>query len=139
VRRVFVDAVFWVARTNEADDWHRLAIRHEAALDAARVPLVTTEEVLVEMLASFSRAGWRARERVVANVHDIMADPNVLVLPQSHDSFMAGLELYEQRLDKGYSLVDCISMQTMRDNGWTEALTYDQHFLQEGFRALLRE
>jgi len=41
------------------------------------------------------------------------------------------------RPDKGYSLVDCISMQTMRREGITDALTHDRHFEQEGFRALL--
>jgi predicted nucleic acid-binding protein len=38
------------------------------------------------------------------------------------------------RPDKGYSLTDCISMQTMRKEGLTEVLTKDRHFEQEGFR-----
>ena len=42
------------------------------------------------------------------------------------------------RPDKGYSLTDCISMQTMRREGLTEILTNDRHFEQEGFRALFR-
>jgi predicted nucleic acid-binding protein len=40
--------------------------------------------------------------------------------------------------DKGYSLTDCISMQTMRADGITDALTNDVHFEEEGFRALFR-
>jgi predicted nucleic acid-binding protein len=44
-----------------------------------------------------------------------------------------GLKLYQQRLDKGYSLTDCISMNTMRKSGITEVLTHDLHFTQEGF------
>jgi hypothetical protein len=47
--------------------------------------------------------------------------------------------LYIQRPDKGYSLTDCISMQTMRREGLTEALTKDRHFEQEGFQVLFRE
>jgi hypothetical protein len=43
------------------------------------------------------------------------------------------LALYQSRLDKGYSLTDCISMQTMRREGLTEVLTNDRHFEQEGF------
>jgi predicted nucleic acid-binding protein len=58
------------------------------------------------------------------------------VIPQSRSSFLAGLDLYSQRPDKGYSLIDCISMQTMRREGLIEALTNDRHFEQEGFRAL---
>jgi len=48
------------------------------------------------------------------------------------------MTLYEQRPDKGYSLVDCISMQTMRREGVIDVLTNDRHFQQEGFRALFR-
>lgn len=51
---------------------------------------------------------------------------------------MAGLDLYGARPDKGYSLTDCISMQTMRDRGIVEVLTHDHHFEQEGFVLLLR-
>lgn len=60
------------------------------------------------------------------------------VVPQSRQSFLAGLKLYRDRPDKGYSLTDRISMETMRREGLTDVLTNDRHFEQEGFRALLR-
>ncbi|MGO9258364.1 MAG: hypothetical protein ACLQU1_18915 [Bryobacteraceae bacterium] len=47
--------------------------------------------------------------------------------------------MYRSRPDKGYSLVDCISMQTMRNEGLIEVPTNDRHFEQEGFRALFRD
>ncbi len=59
-------------------------------------------------------------------------------MPQSRESLLGGLELFTARPDKHYSLVDCISMQTMRREGISEALTNDRHFEQEGFRALFR-
>ena len=61
------------------------------------------------------------------------------MIPQSRDSFRAGLDLYIRRPDKGYSLTDCISMETMRREGLAEALTDDHHFEQEGFRTLFWE
>jgi predicted nucleic acid-binding protein len=63
----------------------------------------------------------------------------VTVLPQSRDSFLAGLRLYELRLDKAYSLTDCISMEIMRREKLDEVLTHDEHFSQEGFRPLLTQ
>ncbi len=42
----------------------------------------------------------------------------------------------EVLLDKGYSLTDCISMQTMKSFSITEVLTHDKHFAQEGFTVL---
>jgi uncharacterized protein len=71
-------------------------------------------------------------------VFDILQDPGIRVIPQSRATFLAGLELYHARPDKGYSLIDCISMQTMRREGLTDVLTNDRHFEQEGFRALFR-
>lgn len=71
-------------------------------------------------------------------MREILSDDDVLVIPQSHQSFLAGFDLYAARPDKGYSLTDCISMQTMRREGLTDVLTNDRHFEQEGFRALFR-
>ncbi|MEE8302175.1 MAG: hypothetical protein V3S24_07050 [Candidatus Tectomicrobia bacterium] len=48
--------------------------------------------------------------------------------------FLDGISLYESRLDKAYSLTDCISMQIMRRDGLIEGLTNDRHFTQEGFQ-----
>jgi predicted nucleic acid-binding protein len=73
----------------------------------------------------------------VETVREILSGPEVQIM-QSHESFIAGFELYCARPDKGYSLADCISMQTMRREGLTEVLTNDRHFEQEGFRALFR-
>ncbi|MGD0127760.1 MAG: hypothetical protein ABSF46_20545 [Terriglobia bacterium] len=79
------------------------------------------------------------RRKAVTNVQHILDDPGVQVVPQSRESFLSGIALYGARPDKGYSLTDCISMQTMRNKGLTEALTNDRHFEQEGFRALFRD
>ena len=73
------------------------------------------------------------------SVERILASSVIRIIPQSRGSFLAGLHLYRARPDKGYSLTDCISMQTMRNEGITEALTNDRHFEQEGFRALFRD
>ena len=76
---------------------------------------------------------------MASNVEAMLTDPGIRVIPQSHDSFVAGFNLYRARPDKGYSLVDCISMQTMGKEGLTDVLTNDRHFEQEGFRALFRD
>lgn len=77
--------------------------------------------------------------RVVAasTVRKALTNPLVTVLPQSHQSFLSGLVLYEARPDKQYSLTDCVSMEAMRSEGITEVLTNDNHFAQEGFMTLL--
>ena len=57
-------------------------------------------------------APQQMRRKAVANARRILNNPGVRVIPQSHDSFLSGMALYEGRPDKRYSLIDCISMQT---------------------------
>jgi uncharacterized protein len=137
MRPLFADTFYWVALADFTDGAHRraLAFTHERA--ASRI--VTTDEVLAEYLTFFSAAPGTVRREVAESVQGILANPVIGVIPQSRASFLAGLELYAARPDKGYSLVDCISMQTMRKEGLTEVLTNDRHFEQEGFRALFRD
>ena len=134
---VFADTFYWVALGDFADSSHGRAL--ELAEERVASHIISTDEVLVEYLTYFAKAPEQLRRKAVINVHGILADPHVRVIPQSHESFLAGLELYRARPDKGYSLVDCISMHTMRKEGLTEVLTNDRHFEQEGFRALFRD
>jgi len=132
VRIVFAYTFYRIALTLPGDAAYARA--HQVTDD-----ILTTEEVLTEYLTFFSAAPAHLRREVAANVEAMLSDPSVRVIPQSHDSFMAGFGLYRARPDKGYSLVDCISMQTMRHEGLTDVLTNDRHFGQEGFRALFRD
>src|SRR5207249_2490183 len=98
--------------------------------------LITTDEVLTEVLNWFAGAGPYWRSRVTTFVHNLRRDPNVDVLPQTRTGFDDALILYEARLDKGYSLTDCRSMLALRALSITEVLTNDHHFTQEGFTIL---
>lgn len=60
------------------------------------------------------------------------ADSFIEILPQTHESFLAGFRLYRTRPDKGYSLTDCILMAAMRPEGLNEVLTNFEPFTQDG-------
>jgi len=53
-------------------------------------------------------------------------------------TFNAGLDLYRQRVDKDWSLTDCISFAVMQRMSLIDALTTDHHFEQAGFNVLLK-
>lgn len=133
--RVFADAVYWVAIANRKDQWYAKVVVAMRSLRQAT--LVTTEDVFDEFLAHYSGHGPALRRLAAATVEKAMANPLVIVLPQSHHSFVDGLALYKARPDKAYSLTDCISMEAMRQQGISEILTHDSHFTQEGFTILL--
>ena len=133
---VFADTFYWTALTASEDNDHERALKFSQALNPEKI--VTTDEVLTEYLAFFSRAAPSVRRQAGDNVAALIRSTRVVVIPQSRGSFLEGLEFYRARPDKGYSLTDCISMATMLREGLSEALTNDRHFEQEGFRALFR-
>jgi uncharacterized protein len=137
MRQIFADTFYWVALINPVDAWHERVQQMSRSLQ--RCTLVTTEEVLGELLTFYAKSGPLLRQRAVRLVEDILASPDVEIVDQTHRSFELGLKLYKNRLDKGYSLVDCISMNTMEQRGISEVLTHDNHFRQAGFVVLLAD
>ena len=133
-RMLFADAFYWVALINPRDAFHKRVTSFNSSLGTTRV--VTTDEVLTEVLNWYSRFGPRWRSEAATLVHDLRSDPDVDVLPQTRADFDAALALYEARPDKEYSLTDCRSMRAMKSLGLTEVLTNDHHFTQEGFTIL---
>ncbi len=132
---VYADALYYIALLVPRDTLHQAAFDIGSRLGGTRV--ITSEPALVEVLAHVSGLGHFAREEAVGTVGDLRADPNVTIIPQTPELFEDGLTLYRARLDKGYSLTDCMSMSICRRFAITEVLTHDRHFEQEGFAILL--
>ena len=132
---VFADTGYWEALLNPNDQPHAKAIAVSASLGPVRQ--LTSEMVLDELLAALSKIP--VRPSVIKGVEAIRANPNVEVAPQTSLQFGRAFDLYRQMADKEWSLADCASFEIMRERGLTEALAHDQHFVQAGFIALLRE
>jgi predicted nucleic acid-binding protein len=133
-RTLFADAFYWIALLNPRDAFHAAVSSYSHALGRAR--LVTTDEVLTEVLNHYSGAGRYWRVKAAATVRNVRGDPDTDVLPATRADFDAALTLYEARPDKEYSLTDCRSMLALRTLGITDVLTNDHHFTQEGFTIL---
>lgn len=136
MRRLFADTFYWLAISNPADQWHQV-VRAEAER-LGEIHLVTTDEVLSEYLTGMAGLGSWWRKEAVDIVREVLTDRSVTVLSQSRSTFLAGLNLYEKRPDKGYSLTDCISMNSCRNEDITDILTLDHHFEQEGFALAIK-
>lgn len=134
MKTVFADTIYWIATANPKDQWSRAATKAREQLGDTRI--VTTDEVLTEFLTALSKTPSLRRE-AVRFVEEILKNPNVKVIPQSRDSFQKGIDLYNRRSDKKYSLQDCISMNAMNSESIEEILTNDKHFSQEGFVVLM--
>jgi uncharacterized protein len=130
----FADTGYWIALANAGDDLHERARAISRRITAR---LVTTDAVFFEI--GDALCSGRLRAIAAALIEDIRSDPDIVVITVDGPLFERGLALFATRPDKDWGLTDCISFVVMQDRGIIEALAYDQHFVQAGFRALLRE
>jgi predicted nucleic acid-binding protein len=136
MKTLFVDAVYWIALLNPRDALHQRAVSVSRSMD--QVQLVTTEMVLTELLNAFAERGSSFRRAATQLVQRLKQDANTRIVTQTSAQFEDALALYRSRHDKEWSHTDCASFRVMEQEGIAEALTYDRHFEQAGFKALLR-
>ena len=136
MRKIFVDTGYWIAVLNPTDSLHDFANNLTLTLFPSK--LVTSELVLNELLNHYSGSGSRFRETTANLIRQIQEDENIEVISMTSQHFAIAFQLYAQRQDKAWSHTDCSSFCIMEELGITEALTYDKHFEQAGFVALLR-
>ena len=134
MNRLFADTFFFFAFLNADDSAHCEASSFYDTFDGE---LVTTELVLTELADGL--AGISDRQAFIDFHRALRDDRTVKIIPMNRELFSAGIDLYEKRPDKEWSLTDCISFVVMQRDGLTDALTGDRHFEQAGFHALLRE
>ena len=130
---VFADTFYFLALLNHRDP------AHSRAVDASRIAgraFVTTAFVLLELGDALAKMS--TREEFLALHEALSSDPAFTIRPVNSEAYAQGLRLYRDRLDKEWSLTDCISFVAMTEEGISEALTGDRHFEQAGFHALLK-
>lgn len=136
-REIFVDTAYAIALSSPKDLFHLQAVRFAQKLKADKIKLVTTRAVILEIGNALSKLQYRHAS--VQLLDALEADPNVGIVPLTETLFSQAMNLYRNRMDKEWGLVDCISFVVMEERGITAALTTDLHFQQAGFQVLLRE
>ncbi len=72
-----------------------------------RVPIVTTEFILIEVANFFTHPDQRGN--FVQLMAAVAADPQTEIIPSSSEWFRNGYNLFAARPDKHWSLTDCTS------------------------------
>jgi uncharacterized protein len=137
MKAIFADTFYWIALLNSEDTWHSRVV--ELSQEISDSPLVITDGIIDEIFAYYSKRGDFMRAKVSELYKSITKDPNIQFISYTAEIRQKGIELYEQRPDKGYSLTDCISMIIMKKMDILEVLSNDKHFTQEGFIILFSE
>lgn len=131
---VFADTAFWLALVVRQDAHHTVAQEWASKLEGT---ITTTTAVLMETANALARPAWRAH--AVRLIEHLRKRDDIAILDVDADLFELGWNLYAQRADKSWGLVDCVSFVVMQQQGLAAALTTDRHFEQAGYRALMLE
>ncbi len=129
---LFADTYYFLALVSPGDAGHSKAL--EFGKENER-PILTTAWVFTEIADGLADTRNRGLARQL--YEDLKSNPLDQVIPPTSELFELGLDLYNKRPDKNWSLTDCISFIVMQEQGISEALTADRHFQQAGFVALL--
>jgi len=132
MKKTFVDTFYIVALVNKRDEFHEKA--NELVLVFDTQPLLTTDAVLLEVGNSPARNN---KQKSIEIINEFLYSEEIQIVRLDETLFEKAFELYKIHADKSWGLVDCISFVVMKENGMTDALTCDKHFVQAGFRALM--
>ncbi len=139
-RVIYVDSGFLIALIDPTDAANAQSFRLlDQFYPDVQTQLVTTRDAMNEVLAHFSRSLPRTKLRAATLVRDLFKDPKYRVIVVDNPRYLEALSLYESRLDKRYSMVDCIGMTIMGAESSLEVLATDRDFEQEGFTNLMRQ
>ena len=136
MKQIFLDTSYLQALADSGDSLNQRAARMTSTLGNFRG--ITSEMILTELLNALCSRGEYLRKSAIRLTHRLRNDGDTIIIPQTSEQFEQAFAFYQRRLDKGYSLTDCASMEIMKQLKINEILTFDRHFQQEGFRALLR-
>lgn len=132
---VFVDASAFVAVINKIDVWHERALQLHNELNRRKSPLVTSDWVLSEFLASASRP----KGRIVAAgmIAALFSSSRTTIIEATRTGWNEAFQMFSSYQDKSWSLVDCSSMLICRDRGISRVFTSDRHSIQFGLEILM--
>ena len=112
MRQIFLDTFYLQALADPRDNAHEFITLITTRLGNFRG--VTSEMVLTELLNALCSRGQFLRQSAIRLTHKLCNHNNTLIIPQTTKQFEQAFDLYQRRLDKGYSLTDCASMQIMK-------------------------
>lgn len=133
---IFLDTAYAIALSAVTDQLHARAVALAKEMESALPRIVTTHAVLLEIGNSLAKTRYRAA--AVQLLSSLESDPNVTIIPHSSQLHAKAFDLFQNRMDKEWGLIDCVSFIVMQERGILEALAHDEHFEQAGFVALLR-
>lgn len=130
MKTVFIDTSAFYALFNREDPHHEEAVSFYQQVSFL---LLTTHVVFTELLSLLTKRHGKSVGIRVGKELKASGD-RLSIVHLSEDQEKRAWEVFCKFKDKDYDLVDCLSFVCMKDRGIDEALAFDRHFRQYGFR-----
>jgi predicted nucleic acid-binding protein len=136
--RIFADTAGWGHLLDASQIHHLQATMIYRNAKQQNRQFITTNYVIAELAALLSSPLRIPKSTIVRLLTDLKKSPWIQIVHVDSEIDEKTWQLFSQRLDKNWSLVDCSSFIIMHQYGIQEALTTDHHFEQAGFIRLLK-
>ena len=135
MNKLFVDTSGWLAILVSSDHHHKNAVEIYLERIKSGHEIVTHEGILLEV--GNALAGVKTRHIVNDFLATVSCSEKIELVRFSPSFIEEGWNLFSERMDKEWGIIDCLSFVIMKDRKIHEALTADRHFRQAGFVKLL--
>lgn len=143
IYNIFVDTSGWGNLVDSSQNYHQDAVKIYRQIIQNKKKLITTNYIISELSVLLSSPLHIPRVKIIEFINSlnnslkISNHVNIIHLDEYIDSL--AWNLFKNRPDKNWSLVDCSSFILMKEKRLTQALTNDHHFEQAGLIRLLKK
>jgi predicted nucleic acid-binding protein len=127
-----LDTSYLLALEFAKDQHHSEASAHWNNFAKTPPSMITTALIFHEVTTFFNNRGKHAKAVEIGE--RLLQSPSVELVHLDETLFQTGWEYFQRHQDKTYSFADCVSFVLMATRGLQDALAFDHHFDQAGFR-----
>jgi len=139
MKTLLIDSCYVIAVVSRNDQHHDKAMTLSKEIQRLKTlgkyRFVITRGVMLDIGLRLSKPHQKPKSIDILNAFSF--DDAVEIVEITESLYDKGFATYCSRLDKKWSLPDCISFVVMQERGITEALSTDQDFEQADFIPLL--
>jgi predicted nucleic acid-binding protein len=131
MKRYFLDTSFLIALEIQNDSNHEVAKIIWKQVLTDNPYFYMTSFIFDETVTFLNARGFHSKAVELGN--NILKSSSISFVHVTEELFKKGWKMFQKYSDKKYSLTDCISFITMKEEKIKLALTFDNHFEQAGF------
>jgi predicted nucleic acid-binding protein len=138
MNKIFADTSGWGHLIDSAQKYHELAANIYRDSRHKGCKIVTSNYIITELAALMISPLRLQHSAAVEFVNSMKLSPYTEIIHIDPALDEQAWDLFSNRRDKEWSLVDCSSFVVMKKLRITECFTTDRHFEQAGFVRLLK-